>query len=137
MKDEIQIPDQDYSSAVPSAGVIKRQLRDSVDGALGDAPSREGKMKDVLDILAAHLLVEIVVCGEHPGNAADRMRYQMLQELAGDVDILAFAKDRLQKIKDKKILLSAPAKPGGVVAALDEAFDASTAFVTILMAAKV
>lgn len=136
MTQQVQVSSQDYSSAVPSAGVVKQRLRSDVDGVLGDAPSREGKMKDVLDIAAVHLLVEIVVCGENPSNDADRQRFQMLQELAGDAYILAYAKDRLAKIKAGEILLSAPAKPGGVAGALDEAFDASTAFVQILMAAQ-
>jgi len=114
---------------------LKQSIRQSIEGNgdLGDAASREGKLKDVLDLAAVHLLVEIVVCGESPSNNADRLRFTMLQELAGGADILAYAKNRLQQIKDRKILLSAPAKPGGVTAALDDGFAASTAFVKILM----
>ena len=111
-------------------------IRSGVVRDIGDVQSQQGKSADLLNLLLGKALVDIIVSGEHPSNEADRLRFSLLQELAGEEDILALAKELMCKIKSRDYLLTPVAKPRGIRGVLEDALDASTKFVRIMLVAR-
>lgn len=102
----------------------KARLRAKIKAAVGDEETQIGKLADVSALTLVHLLADIVsIAGStDPVHVA---RLEIMQGLAGDVDIVGLALNAIEMINTGEVAITAALK--GVDGVLNDIFSASTA----------
>jgi len=109
----------------------KLRLRKSIKDAVGDEESQIGVLADVSALTLVHLLADIVsIAGSD--DPVHMTRLEIMQGMAGGVDIVALAQNAIEMINTGEVEITAALK--GVDGVLMDCLVASTSVAGILSA---
>lgn len=101
----------------------KARLRANIKSAVGDEESQIGKLADVTALTLVHLLADIVsIAGSD--DPVHQTRLEIMQGMAGDVDIVGLAANAIEMINNGDVTITAALK--GVDGVLMDCLNAST-----------
>lgn len=112
----------------PSA---KDVVRHQIEQRVGDTASLLGTLSDVSGAQLAFLAIHVVCLADHASNEAQRQELAMLQELAGEEDIVALCRAFLTEIQSGEVVLTLAIK--GVSNVLSEVKARSTETAKVLI----